>query len=259
MHHNRPGPGFNESLLMINDCLIIPALMRRFHTPKLITGLNPLDARQGKHARDVLRLESGAQVELFDDSGAVAAGLLIYEGNRASVQVDRVNEDSIGSVTITVAAAVPKGERADWMVEKLSELGVARFIPLAAERSVVVPEGTHKLERWARIATESAKQSRRRGVMCVDPVSKLAEVISPKAVCLSTEVEAPPLHKLLDKLETVTLLIGPEGGWTPGEIEQMKSAGVHFARLTNSILRTETAAIAAAAVCAMLIPDRIDL
>ena len=236
-------------------------MTRRFHTPKLITGLNRLDARQGKHARDVLRLEAGESVELFDDAGQVATGQLVYEGNRAAVHIDRVNEaDSTSLVTITVAAAVPKGERADWMVEKLSELGVARFIPLAAERSVVVPDGTHKLERWQRIATESAKQSHRRGVMRIDPVTKLDEVISPKAICFSTEVDAPPIRELVGKFEeTITLLIGPEGGWTTAEIEQMKSTGVLFARLTQSILRTETAAVAAAAVCSMFTPDSMDL
>lgn len=233
-------------------------MTRRFHTPKLIAGLNPLDARQGKHARDVLRLEEGAQVELFDDAGAVATGLLVYEGNRAGVRIQNVTESAPwSSCTITVAAAVPKGERADWMVEKLSELGVAVFIPLAAERSVVLPEGTRKLERWQRIATESAKQSRRHGVMRIEPVSKLQNVITSTTVCLATELDARPLPELLrNAADAVTLLIGPEGGWTDSEIEQLKSADVEFGRLTKSILRTETAAITAAALAAMLIPER---
>ena len=232
-------------------------MIRRFHTPRVVTGLNPLDARQGKHARDVLRLEEGAEVELFDDAGTVATGVLVYEANKAAVRIDQLRDaPSPMSVEITVAAAIPKGERADWMIEKLSELGISVFVPLAAERSVVVPEGTHKRDRWQRIATESAKQSRRRGVMRIDPTTQVESVLTLPGICLSTREDAKPLPDVLSELRearAITLLIGPEGGWTDDELKQFQSAGVRFARLTESVLRVETAAIAAAAVAAMLL------
>jgi 16S rRNA (uracil1498-N3)-methyltransferase len=247
---------FNESLLMIIRCPIIPGVMRRFHTPRLVIGLNVLDARQGKHARDVLRLEEGSVVELFDDAGQTASGALVFPDGKAAVQIDQLNERTlVEQPSITIAAAIPKGERADWMIEKLSELGVTAFIPLATERSVVVPEGTHKIQRWQRIATESAKQSRRHGVMRIEPVANLeTAVITSPAICLATEIESALLPDSLKELrEAVTLLIGPEGGWTRAELERFKSASVKFARLTQTILRTETAAVAAAAVAAMLL------
>jgi 16S rRNA (uracil1498-N3)-methyltransferase len=230
--------------------------MRRFHTPRLVVGLNSLDARQGKHARDVLRLEEGTSVELFDDEGRTASGLLVFEKGKAAVRVENVQAgESARAVVITVAAAIPKGERADWMVEKLSELGVSRFVPLAAERSVVVPEGTHKIERWQRIATESAKQSRRHGVMQIESITRLDDIVADSpAICLSTQNPAAPLPEVIAELrDSIVLLIGPEGGWTNAELALCESAGVKFAKLTESILRTETAAVAAAAITAVLL------
>ena len=117
-------------------------MLRRIHVSHISPGDIPLDPAEARHARDVLRLESGAAVEVFDDAGAVASGELILAGRTASVRVG-----SIGAagpprgLDCTIAAAVPKGDRADWMVEKLSELGTAEFVPLAAARSVVLPEG----------------------------------------------------------------------------------------------------------------------
>ena len=235
-------------------------MTRRFHTPTVKPGLNPLDARQGKHARDVLRLDEGAEVELFDDTGNVASGVLAYEGNKASVLVRNVDSDlQQPAVKITVAAAIPKGDRADWMVEKLSELGVSVFIPLAAERSVVIPDGTHKHERWQRIATESAKQCRRHGVMRIENVAKLDAGGSRRRLFALRRKSNRNHCRIFSKKAdlAVTLLIGPEGGWTAGELEFLKAKKVKFARLTGTILRTETAAIAAAAAAAMLIPDVI--
>jgi 16S rRNA (uracil1498-N3)-methyltransferase len=229
---------------------------RRFHTPRLVVGLNPLDARQGKHARDVLRLEKGTVVELFDDAGQTASGSLVFCERTTAVQVDQLDERALDRrPSITVAAAIPKGERADWMIEKLSELGVTAFIPLAAERSVVIPEGTHKIERWQRIATESAKQSRRHGVMRIESIAKVESLHARSPlIALSTHGEAAPLPDLMNELRNaVTLLVGPEGGWTDSELKLFESAGVRFAKMTESILRIETAAVAAAAVAAMLL------
>jgi len=228
---------------------------RRLHTPKLFVGDVPLEAAQARHARDVLRLNEGTEVEIFDDEGAVARGILRFEGPRdAFVHVENVQSPpSPAGTKIIIASAVPKGERADWMVEKLSELGVYSFIPLAAQRSVVLPEGKGKRDRWVRIATESAKQSHRPGVMRIEELTGLQEVLGahPRAVALSTgsdSVALPDLLRSRGHEPELTLLIGPEGGWTPAEIDTFSKANVAQARLTPTILRTETAAIAAAVV-----------
>ena len=161
--------------------------------------------------------------------------------------------------TWTVAAAVPKGERADWMVEKLSELGTAAFVPLAAARSVVLPEGKNKRERWSRIATEAAKQSRRAGVMrigeltSVGPVLEdLAETSNAAGWYFSTAGDAKPAGEAADALpagtRSIVAFVGPEGGWTDDELSRFAAAGLTPVRLTPTVLRVETAAVAAAAV-----------
>ena len=232
-------------------------MLRRVHTSKLYVGRIELDQAGSRHARDVLRLEIGGEVEVFDDAGAAARGMIVELEPLVSVQVDAIDDEPETNVTeITVAAAVPKGDRADWMVEKLSELGVACFIPLAAARSVVLPEGRNKRERWQRIATESAKQSRRRGVMRIEELTKVdvatRQAAGTRAIVLSTEADARPiLEALADAPPRITLFIGPEGGWTDEELGLFARHGVAAVKLTDTILRVETAALVAAAICAV--------
>jgi 16S rRNA (uracil1498-N3)-methyltransferase len=232
-------------------------VLRRVHTSKLYVGRIELDQAGSRHARDVLRLEIGGEVEVFDDAGAAARGMIVELEPLVSVQVDAIDDERDANVTeITVAAAVPKGDRADWMVEKLSELGVACFIPLAAARSVVLPEGRNKRERWQRIATESAKQSRRPGVMRIEELTKVdvatRQAAGTRAIVLSTEADARPiLEALADAPPRITLFIGPEGGWTDEELGLFARHGVAAVKLTDTILRVETAALVAAAICAV--------
>jgi 16S rRNA (uracil1498-N3)-methyltransferase len=231
---------------------------RRVYVPRLQTGDNPLDPAQAHHARNVLRLTDGAEVEVFDDAGRVARGVLTMSPtDGVAVRVERVEQREArpASVRLTVAAAVPKGDRADWMVEKLSELGVAEFVPLAAARSVVLPEGKNKRERWVRIATEAAKQSRRAGVMRVGELTKLQAALDAcgRAWYFATEAAAAPvgIRDATDSVEPGTSLcafIGPEGGWTEDELRLFATAGAVAVRLTDTILRVETAAVAVAAV-----------
>jgi 16S rRNA (uracil1498-N3)-methyltransferase len=231
-------------------------VLRRVHTPRLYVGRIELDQAGSRHARDVLRLEVGGEVEAFDDAGGVARGVIVALEPLVSVQVEAFDARDENVTEITVAAAVPKGDRADWMVEKLSELGVARFVPLAAARSVVLPEGKNKPQRWQRIATESAKQSRRRGVMRIEELTKLdlatSQAAGTRAIVLSTEPSAKPiLDMLADAPPRVTLFIGPEGGWTDDELRLFAQHDVRAVKLTDTILRVETAALVAAAVCAV--------
>jgi 16S rRNA (uracil1498-N3)-methyltransferase len=180
------------------------------------------------------------------------------------LRVGAVAEPAAGQVLI-VAAAIPKGDRADWMVEKLSELGVARFIPLITHRSVVHPKGHNKRERWQRIATESAKQSRRSGVMEIADVATLEGVLTVKDEGGWMKDEAPgegarfylsptgaSLTTSFVARASSLLLIGPEGGFTDDELRLMDDLGLTGVKLTGTILRVETAAVAAAAVVACL-------
>ena len=228
-------------------------MARRVHVPALHVGRLSLPADQAHHVRDVLRMAVGDDLELFDAAGGTAAGrVAVMASDGVAVDVAAVAAAARPAVSLTVAAAVPKGDRADWMVEKLSELGVARFVPLAAERSVVLPGGRNKAERWERLAVESAKQCRRAGVMVVDPVTPLAAVLGgPAGWVLSTTGDASPVAAMAVPPE-LTVLVGPEGGWTAGESDRCAAAGWAAVSLGRTVLRVETAAVAVAAVVGCL-------
>jgi 16S rRNA (uracil1498-N3)-methyltransferase len=237
----------------------VPEVIRRAHTPQLRTGEIELDAQSSHHVRDVLRLKSGTVIEVFDDAGAVAQGSIVRLDPCVVVKIEQIMQPSPVAIELTVASAIPKGERADWMIEKLSELGVWRFIPLHASRSIVLPQGSSKRQRWERLANESARQSRRAGVMQIDPLTSLDELLkshSPTpdaartAFFLSTDPHAEPILPALgaNHSRKLLLLIGPEGGWTDDEIQRFAKAGMTGLKLTSTILRIETAAVASASV-----------
>lgn len=223
--------------------------MRRVHVPIVTAGTVRLAPEAAHHVRDVLRLGVGDRVELFDASGRVGAATL-SRADRDAVEADvaTVAEPDSDGPALVVASAVPKADRADWLVEKLCELGVARWVPLRTARSVVHPEGK-KTERWDRIAIEAAKQSKRVGVMAIAPLMPLAafldSIVDPAtAAVLSTRPDATPLAAS----SATTLLVGPEGGWTDEELATFASRGVGAATLGRTVLRIETAAVVAAGV-----------
>jgi 16S rRNA (uracil1498-N3)-methyltransferase len=234
-------------------------MARRLLVPVLRVGLVPLPPDQAHHARDVLRLGVGDAVELFTAAGRTAAGVIV-EATPANVVAEvREIHEAAGGLALAIASAVPKGARGDWMIEKLSELGVARFVPLITARSVVHPEGRNKIERWQRLAAESAKQSHRTGVMRIEPLTLLDEVLAHlpgTGAFLSTAAGAAALSSILHPpSSSLTLLVGPEGGWSEEEMGRFAQRHLTPITLGRTILRVETAAIAAAAVVAALTPS----
>jgi len=229
---------------------------RRVHHPAPLTpGLIPLDPAEARHLRVVLRLKVDDTVELFDSSGSVAPATIVQcDESAVVVRVVEVNSAPEGSAArLVVASAVPKGDRAEWMIEKLSELGVDTFVPLSTARSVVHPEGKNKRDRWTRIATEAAKQSRRAGVMKIADLQPIdAALRAMPSDCtgwvLSLEDNAAGARAVLEARDTRTdqLFIGPEGGWTQEELDAFPAAKVRPLKLSDTVLRIETAAVVAA-------------
>ncbi|MFT3788965.1 MAG: RsmE family RNA methyltransferase [Tepidisphaeraceae bacterium] len=266
--------------------------IRRIFSPPLHPGAVTLDASESHHARDVLRLTEGATVELFDESGQVATVRVMALHPSLICDVTDIREGASDRLGVHVASAVPKGDRAEWMIEKLSELGVARFTPLRTARSVVHPEGKGKLDRWKRIAVEAAKQSRRAGLMRIEELTDVRSIAVERAAVLSTRDGAKPLGAIVrdmfsfdpppseggargggeseaEKASTdgspthptlplkgggLMLLVGPEGGWTEEELDAFRAKGVLEASLTDTILRIETAAVVASGIvrCALM-------
>lgn len=203
-------------------------------------------------------MSSGQAVEVFDDVGNTAEAELIVGPDSVIARVKAVQSHQPRGPRIVVASAIPKATRADWLIEKLSELGVDTFIPLATARSVVVPEGKNKFDRWNRLAAESAKQSNRSGVMKIEPLTRVdqamqAAVNNGVGWHLSTDTSSPRIIRRLSELDgakSITLFIGPEGDWSPEEVARFNSLDIRPTGLTRTILRVETAAVTATAVVA---------
>jgi 16S rRNA (uracil1498-N3)-methyltransferase len=230
--------------------------MRRILVPKALVGRIELAGPQSHHLRDVLRMTPGAIVEVFDQTGARGRGRIasVTPGG-VSVEIDEIIPACANRPRLTIAAAVPKAARADWMIEKLSELGVDALIPLSTRRSIVLPRGSEKLDRWRRLAAESAEQSARTGVMRIEPLTELPVIIDRAKAAgsalwhLSLEEDGVSILQLIPALpEALTVLVGPEGGWSPEETGAFRAAQIMPVRLTRTILRVETAAVAAAAI-----------
>lgn len=213
----------------------------------------PLDRTESHHARNVLRLSAGASIELFDGSGGVATAVIDhYESNRVMCRITDSRVDPPITPQLVVASAVPKGPRADAMVDQLSQLGVDRFIPLHTEHSVAVPKPA-KVEKFARAVVESAKQCGRSWLMRVEQPSRPASVWAEAAHDLKL-IAAPggdPLPDLAERLsscQSVLVLIGPEGGWSVDELRDAADAGCLNWPIAPHILRIETAAASAASI-----------
>lgn len=205
-----------------------------------------LDGSDEHHLRRSLRLTAGAAVCVGDGSGSWRTARLGPPGELLLEDLGPLQRDAVASPVVTVGFAAPKGARLEMAVAKLTELGVDRIVILEAERSVVrwpSGEGPRRLERLARVVRESAMQSRR---------PRLPELSGPLTLT-DLIAEGDPAPVLAEPggpgvtLAHPTVLIGPEGGWSPSELERCAGR----VGLGPTVLRVETAAIAAGvALCA---------
>jgi 16S rRNA (uracil1498-N3)-methyltransferase len=161
--------------------------------------------------------------------------------------VSGVVREARPSPVVTVAFAVVKGSRPEWAVQKLTEVGVDRIVPLAAARSVVRwSPGSGHLDRLRRVAREAAMQSRRVWLPVVDDVTPFAALAAEPGAVVAHPGGGPP------SLDRPLVLVGPEGGWDDAELAEVAVAGVPRLSLGPHILRTETAAVAAGVLlCAL--------
>lgn len=208
-----------------------------------------LGADETKHARKVLRITRGEPVELFDGTGKVGTAILeSYSEHGAVCLVTAITEMPPLLPRITVAGAVPKGSHADEMINQLSQLGCNRYIPITTEHSVVDPRDG-KIDRFRRIAVESAKQSGRLTLMQVEDVQDfgdiLAEVCDFGVICTPKGQRPADLAADLRDRQHAIVLIGPEGGFSDDELHRAVHAGYVKWCMSPNVLRIETAACAA--------------
>lgn len=211
-----------------------------------------LTADQARQVSRVLRLATGDEIVLLNGTGIEArAALTAVDRDRVAWQVVACSRpDREPPLRLTVALALLRGERFDLAIQKLTELGVARIVPLAAERCVVsfdvAREWPKRRERWARIAREAAEQSERVTLPELEPPLSPAAFFQREPVIAFVErADATPLAAV-PPAEALALAIGPEGGWSPAELATIARHAAGAASLGRLILRAETAAIVAA-------------
>lgn len=216
-----------------------------------------LPAAAANHVSRVLRLRAGASLQLFNGSGHDYAGTIVrIAGTHVVVRIDScgpgVRESSL---RITLAQGVSRSERMDWTLQKATELGVARIVPLLTTRSVVKlddRQAAKKLEHWRAVVVAACEQSGRAVIPDVAEPQTFAEYCSAPADAATRIVLSPSADRSLAAYEspstTVNLLIGPEGGLEDAELALAVRGGHTPARLGPRILRTETAAIVALSI-----------
>lgn len=216
------------------------------------------DIKDIRHLKKVLRLESGDKIVLFDETGREFTGL-IDRANQETVSVRIIGQGKRAdkaSLKLTLACAIPKGNRMDEIVDKLTQLGVSRIIPFISERVIVNLDDKRRharIERWRRIARASASQSQRNTLPAIDSISNLNEVLGQfrgfdLKLVPTILGERKSLKDIFgkSKFKEVMVLIGPEGDFTKAEIEQARASGFVPVTLGETVLRVETAAIAVA-------------
>ena len=199
-----------------------------------------------------LRLMAGDEIVLFDGKGNEAVGIIKEIGRNEAVWGLKTRKTIPPKpCSVAIAAAMPKGKRQAFLVEKLAELGVARFIPLITSRTIVRPN-LSAISRLQKIATEGARQSGQPFVMKIEEPMQFDEAVELRDYDL--RIIAVPdgacLKEILRKsssIKSILCIVGPEGGFTDKEIELAAKNGFQKATLGRALLRIETAAIMLAA------------
>jgi 16S rRNA (uracil1498-N3)-methyltransferase len=215
-----------------------------------------LDRIASRHLVKVLRLQAGAEVCVFDGCGTEIEGRIV-RASAAGVEValGARHRVALPLASITLLQSVPRGDRMDFIVQKTTELGVTRIIPVLSARGMVKPP-PGKTRRWRTIAQEAARQSGRADVPEVAEVTALDVALAGAAAAGGTllvlweEERSLPLRRTFAQAPPlpVTLLVGPEGGFSQEEIESARAQGFRTVGLGPRILRVETAALVAVAL-----------
>ena len=237
----------------------------RFHTPAdSITGTTiQLSAEESHHLCRVLRLREGTTVFAFDGQGREWECEVSASHKSASSLTIRheVTTPVESPLQLTLAQALVKGDKFDLIVQKATELGVSRIIPLITEQSDIrrgEERSEQRLQRWQRISLEALKQCRRRRLVTIAnplPFPALCRELTGHPAILFAERGGGSLPVITAPSPDLTLCIGPEGGWSDRELELATAAGLNLVHLGPRILRTETAAIAAVSLAQYVYGD----
>lgn len=221
-----------------------------------------IDGPEAHHILDVMRLQKSDTVSVFDGTGTEYTGLIEEtKRDRLTVKVVKIKKIPASNIpALSVIQAIPKGDRMDWIVEKSTELGMTTMMPVVTDRTIVrwnEEKRERHLKRWRKIAQSASKQCGRLDIPDIKDILKFERCIEKVGATEGLKLmaalndEAADLKGLLKDLRyprNITIAIGPEGDFTPREIDRAKEAGFKIVTLGPRVLRSDTAALWALAV-----------
>ncbi|MGV1099528.1 16S rRNA (uracil(1498)-N(3))-methyltransferase [Thiovibrio sp. JS02] len=232
---------------------------RFFIRPEEISeGTAHLSGDEAHHLRSVLRLAIGDEITLFDGTGMrFRARLDTISKHLVSATIIDQRKDKPAKVRVDLGQALLKGQKMEFILQKATELGIDAIRPFWSEHGVNKTRSDTKGDRWQRIALEACKQCDRALPPQIEPPRKLAELLREisgydlKLLFWEQETEKPLAEILTERpseVRAVCFLIGPEGGFSPTEVEDARNNGFIPVSLGSRILRAETASLAAASI-----------
>lgn len=230
--------------------------MQEFPTPPTVGKVIELTGDEGRHAVSVKRTSVGEQIELVDGHGtrAVITVTGVSGKDRLVGVVDCVASEPAPRPTVTVVQALPKAARSELTVDLLTQAGADVIVPWQAGRSVANwgKKQDKGLAKWRAAARAAAKQSRRSRIPEITPVGDQAAVAAliqaaPLALMLHEDATGKITDQPVAQVDSVVLIIGPEGGISPAELDAFTAAGAHPVRLGPEVLRTASAGMVALA------------
>ena len=233
-----------------------PVYVQEFPTPPTVGGVIELTGDEGRHAVSVKRTSVGEQIELVDGHGtrAVITVTGVSGKDRLVGVVDCVASEPAPRPTVTVVQALPKAARSELTVDLLTQAGADVIVPWQAGRSVANwgKKQDKGLAKWRAAARAAAKQSRRSRIPEITPVGDQAAVAAliqaaPLALILHEDATGKITDQPVAQVDSVVLIIGPEGGISPAELDAFTTAGAHPVRLGPEVLRTASAGMVALA------------
>ena len=210
-----------------------------------------LEGDEARHLSRVMRVRVGDPVELFDGQGTSwSATVTCIERNEVTLRLHtKCSDKTSQQPVVTLAVALPKGERQKWLIEKITELGTDYLIPLTTTRSVAQPTSA-AINRLRRGVVEACKQSKRNRLLEITPSQSLDTLLSTASTnvrILACPTSSGSMQSILSTpIDEILIVIGPEGGFTEEEIALSRAHGFQHMSLGENTLRIETAAIAAA-------------
>ena len=226
------------------------------YTPE-VGSVAVIDGGDARHIGGALRMTAGETLTLCDGKGTdYACTITAVEKERVTLSVDAASPSySEPSLAVTLYMGLPKGDKMELIIQKAVELGVTAIVPVATARCIVKLDGkdaAKKQVRWQKIAAEAAGQSGRGIIPVVEsPLSWKQALVrfAEEKTLLCYEGGGAPIGKLVTPADTaISLVVGPEGGFDPAEVEAVTAVGGKIATLGPRILRCETAPLAAIAV-----------